>query len=146
MRISTKGRYALRMMIDLAKYHGTDQWIPLKDVSARQGISVKYLEQIVQHLCSAGLLRSLRGPQGGYRLAHAPDQYTAGQIIRAIEGSLAPVACLDAPENQCPRASYCPTLGFWEGLQQVVNDYIDGVSLSDLADREQPQDAYDYSI
>ena len=103
MKVSTKGRYALRLMVDLGVNGGEDKYISLKDISARQNISIKYLEQIVTPLHRAGLVRSVRGAQGGYRLSRKADKYTAGEILRAIEGSFAPIACLETPENECER-------------------------------------------
>ncbi len=143
MKISAKGRYALRLMIDLAQ-RDSDGWTALKDISKRQGISVKYLEQIVSGLSRAGLLRSSRGAAGGYQLTRPADQYTAGEIIRALEGPLAPVACLEQDLNRCPRCDICPTIKLWEGLYEVVNQYLDSVLLRDLAKVEAPID--DYSI
>ena len=131
MKISSKGRYALRMMIDIAENSG-GQPVAIKDISERQSISTKYLEQIVTGLTRARLLKSERGPQGGYMLTRAPKDYTVGQIIRAIEGNLAPVACLDDETNQCDRASICRTLGFWTGLYKAIDDYVDSVTLEDL--------------
>jgi Rrf2 family protein len=146
MLVSTKGRYALRMMIDLARFAPTGEWIPLKDISTRQDISIKYLEQIVQRLCNAGMLRSLRGPLGGYRLANPASQYTAGQILRCIEGSLAPVGCLETQPNACERYPVCPSVHFWEGLYQVINQYVDGVTLEALAEQDQGPEALNYNI
>lgn len=131
MKISTKGRYALRFMIDLAQ-NGSGECVPLKDISNRQGISVKYLEQIVTPLVREGLIRGVRGNQGGYILAKTPSQYTAGEILRPVEGNLAPVACLDNEHNLCPKKNVCPTIGFWEGLYEVVNKYVDSYTLEDL--------------
>lgn len=131
MKISTKGRYALRLMTDIAAHEGEGN-VSLRDVAARQGISVKYLEQIAGTLAKAGLLRSGRGAQGGYRLAREPEQYTVGDILRLTEGNLAPVACLGGPENRCERCGECPTLDFWTGLYAVVNQYIDRYTLADL--------------
>jgi len=131
MKVSTKGRYALRMMIDIAE-HSVDEWIPIKDISERQGISLKYLEQIVTNLTRAGLLRSGRGSGGGYMLSKTPDQYTVGEILRAIEGKLAPVACLVDDVNQCEHSQYCKTLCFWKGLYQVIDNYVNSVTLQDL--------------
>ena len=131
MKISTKGRYALRLMTDIAAHDG-DGNVSLKDVAARQEISVKYLEQIAGTLAKAGLLHSGRGAQGGYRLAREPEQYTVGDILRLTEGNLAPVACLGGPENRCERCGECPTLDFWTGLYAVVNQYIDRYTLADL--------------
>ena len=131
MKISTKGRYALRLMTDIAA-HDSDGYVSLKDVAARQGISMKYSEQIAGLLAKAGLLHSGRGAQGGYRLAKRPEDYTVGSILRLTEGNLAPVACLEGPENVCQRCGECSTLGFWAGLYAVVNDYIDRYTLADL--------------
>lgn len=136
MRVSTKGRYALRLMVDLALHSG-GEYIALKDISARQEVSVKYLEQIVALLGKAGFLKSVRGPCGGYRLARAPEDYTAGEILRLTEGSLAPVPCLDDKPNRCPRYARCSTISFWEGLEQAVGRYLDSVTLADLARQEQ---------
>ncbi|MEE0775561.1 MAG: Rrf2 family transcriptional regulator [Bacillota bacterium] len=132
MKISTKGRYALRLMLDLAQ-NSNDSFISLKDISTRQGISVKYLEQIVGNLCNLGLLKSSRGSQGGYMLVKTPEEYTIGSILRVTEGKLAPVACLDNDaEVDCTRAQDCMTLGFWQGLYKVINDYVDQFTLADL--------------
>lgn len=131
MKISTKGRYALRLMTDIAA-HDREGYVSLRDAAGRQGVSLKYLEQIAGVLARAGLLESGRGAQGGYRLSRAPEEYTAGEILRLAEGSLAPVACLGEEENRCQRSAQCPTLGFWEGLYQVVNEYIDRYTLADL--------------
>lgn len=132
MKISTRGRYALRMMIDLAQ-QDTGDWIALRDISARQGISMKYLEQIVTPLTSAGLLKSLRGAKGGYRLARPAERYTPGEILRAIEGSMVPVACMEDEENACPRYACCTTIAFWQGLSNVINSYLNGTTLAQLA-------------
>lgn len=141
MRISTKGRYALRLMIDLAENHD-GSLISLRDVAERQEISVKYLEQIVGMLSKAGLLRSGRGPQGGYRLSRAPEEYTVGDILRLTEGNLAPVACLEDAENQCQRCGECATLDFWSGLYRVINQYIDQFTLADLVEAEKRKGRY----
>ncbi|BFL47648.1 Rrf2 family transcriptional regulator [Lactonifactor longoviformis] len=145
MKISAKGRYALRLMIDLAE-HNSGEYIPLKEISRRQEISVKYLEQIVVILGKAGYLRSTRGPQGGYMLAKDPGQYTAGDILRLIEGKLAPVACLEDETNQCLRQEACATLKFWEGLYRVINEYVDSVTLQDLAEEHRKSGALDFII
>ena len=131
MKISTKGRYALRLMLDLAQQKD-GEYTSLKDVSGRQSVSMKYLEQIVAQLCRAGYLRSLRGPQGGYRLARRPEDYTVGDILRVTEGDLSPTTCLQDEYNACPNASMCPTLPFWQGLYTVVNDYVNGTTLADF--------------
>ncbi len=134
MKVSTKGRYALRLMVDLGEYSVDGKYVSLKDISSRQNISIKYLEQIVTPLHRAGLVRSVRGAQGGYRLSRDPERYTAGEILRAIEGSFAPIACLETEVNECERYSRCPTVGFWEGMYRVISDYIDSVSLKQLID------------
>ncbi len=145
MKISTKGRYALRFMLDLALY-GEGRYLPLKEVSARQEISLKYLEQIVAQFGKAGLLESVRGPQGGYRLAKAPKDYTVGEILRCSEGSLAPIACLEHQVNTCPRQAVCGTLSFWKGLQKVVDEYVDSVTLADLAEEQKEAGANNFCI
>lgn len=132
MMISTKGRYALRVMIDLAIY-AKDNYVTLKEISARQDISVKYLEQVIALLNRAGFLRSLRGNSGGYMLAKDASEYTAGDILRAAEGSLAPIACLKGEVNNCQRLGHCTTISFWENYYKVINDYVDSVTLGDLA-------------
>ncbi len=137
MKISTKGRYALRLMADVA-VHDREGYVSLRDAADRQGISLKYLEQIAGMLSRAGLLQSGRGAQGGYRLTKAPEEYTVGSILRLTEGSLAPVACLREDENRCERSGKCPTLDFWMGLYDVVNRYIDGFTLADLLEEEPP--------
>ena len=142
MMISTKGRYALRVMIDLAE-HPTDGYIPLKLIAERQGISEKYLESIIKLLVRARLLTGLRGKGGGYRLCKSPDQFTTGQILRLMEGSLAPVACLEAGSSPCDRAGECRTLSLWAGLNDVINKYLDQYTLADLL-REDGD--YDYVI
>lgn len=136
MKISTKGRYALRLMIDIARY-GDGGLVSLKDVAERQGISQKYLEQIVGLLNKSGFLRSERGAQGGYRLAKRPEEYTVGSILRLTEGNLAPVACLEDEENHCERCDQCATLDFWTGLYRTVNAYIDRYTLADLVEGEE---------
>ena len=145
MRISTKGRYALRLMLDLA-IPNTGEYISLKDISARQNITVKYLEQIVTGLTRAGFLRSQRGNSGGYRLAKKPEDYTVGEILRAMEGSLEPIACLDDEVNQCPRSGECLTLPFWKGLSDVIREYVDGTTLQDLKEQSYETGADNYSI
>lgn len=131
MKISTRGRYALRLMIDLAEHH-SDGVISLRDISERQGISTKYLEHIVNQLCKAGLLKSVRGAQGGYMLMKEPAQYTVGSILRVTEGSLSPISCIDDNPNRCARQNICPTVDFWQGLHQIINNYVDRFTLEDL--------------
>lgn len=131
MMISTKGRYALRTMIDIAQ-QGSDKFVSLRDISERQGISIKYLEQIVGALTRAGLLNSGRGAQGGYKLARLPEDYTAGDILRLTEGALAPVACLAEDANHCARCGQCTTIDFWQGLYRTINEYVDSITLAQL--------------
>lgn len=145
MKISTKGRYALRMLLDLAE-HRADGFVALKDIAERQRISKKYLEQIVPLLTKSGLLRANRGYQGGYLLTKPADQYTVGEILRITEGSLAPVACLEQDINDCPRTAECVTLPVWEGLYQAVTNYLDGLTLQDIIDRNAARNGNDYCI
>ena len=143
MLISTKGRYALRVMIDLAE-HQADGFIPLKVIAERQEISEKYLESIIKLLVKAKLLNGLRGKGGGYQLTKAPEQYTVGSILRMTEDSMAPVACLEPGAGICPRAAECRTLSLWKGLDKVINDYLNNFTLADLT-RSNP-DSFDYVI
>ncbi len=133
MKISTKGRYALRMMIDLAA-HGEGEFVALKDIAERQDISKKYLEQIVPLLGKAELLRANRGNRGGYALTRPPEKYTVGEILRVTEGNMSPVACLQYKVNTCPRRAECTALPVWEGLNKVIADYLDGITLRDILD------------
>ncbi|MBQ6780485.1 MAG: Rrf2 family transcriptional regulator [Treponema sp.] len=145
MKISTRGRYALRFMIDLAQ-HNNGTYVALKDVSARQNISIKYLEQITSLLSKFGLLISVRGPQGGYKLAKRADEYSVAEILRITEGSLAPVSCLETPVNTCSRKEFCQTLKLWEGLNKVINDYLTSVSLEDLIHGSTENEYFCYMI
>ncbi|MDR1651212.1 MAG: Rrf2 family transcriptional regulator [Synergistaceae bacterium] len=145
MKISTKGRYALRVMVDLA-IHDTGEFIPLKNVSSRQEITIKYLEQIIPMLSRAGYLKSSRGKDGGYRLAGSSRDYKVGDILRTVEGDLSPVACMVDDPNRCPRSGWCPTLPMWEGLNKVINDYLDGITLEDLVNQSHNIEGFDYSI
>ena len=139
MLISTKGRYALRVMIDLAE-HRTDEFVSLNGIARRQGISEKYLESIIRVLVKGKLLDSLRGKGGGYRLRKKPEEYTVGSILRLTEESLAPVACLEVSAEACPRAGECRTLPVWQGLDQVINGYLDSVTLADLMEQGSERD------
>lgn len=130
--ISTRGRYALRVMIDLAE-SGSTKLIPLKDIAARQDISQKYLESIMSTLSKAGLVEAQHGKGGGYRLRRDAGDYTVGEILRLTEGSLAPVSCLEAGAAPCENAPKCRTLGMWKKLDGMINDFFDGISLMDLA-------------
>ena len=143
MKISTKGRYALRMLLDLAE-HRSEGYIALKDIAKRQDISKKYLEQIIPILNRSDFLKTNRGYQGGYMLAKDPAQYTVGDILRMTEGSLAPVACTEQNPIECARSADCPTLPVWQGLYRVINEYLDGITLQDILDsyRERGADSY----
>ncbi|MCM1161828.1 MAG: Rrf2 family transcriptional regulator [Roseburia sp.] len=136
MKISTKGRYALRLMLDLA-LHDTGEPVRIKEISTRQDISDKYLEQIVSMLNKAGLVKSIRGPQGGYRLSKQPNQYTVGEILRITEGSLAPVSCLEDEPNECKRQEQCATLLLWQKLNEAISGVVDTVTLADLVEWQQ---------
>ena len=133
MKISTKGRYALRLMLDLA-IHSEGSAVPLRDVAQRQEISDKYLEQIVTQLSRAGLVRSVRGAGGGYLLTRTPEGYTVGEILRVLEGSLAPVSCADGV-GCCERADRCVTVEVWREIQAAVDGVVDHLTLADLVRR-----------
>ena len=145
VKISTKGRYALRLMLDLAQVD-TENFTSLKDIAERQNVSKKYLEQIVPMLTRADYLMANRGFQGGYKLTKTPAEYTVGQILRLTEGSLAPVACLDHEPIQCDRCEDCITLPLWKGLDKVISDYLDNITLQDLLDNHSERLADDYVI
>ena len=138
MRISTKWRYALRMLIDLAE-HQNSGYIALKDIANRQNISKKYLEQIVPIFNRNNILRTNRGFQGGYALAKSPDKYTIGEILRLTEGGLSPVACLDQDPTECERSGECATL-------RVINEYLDSITLQDVLDQQRERYANNYVI
>ena len=134
MLISTRGRYALRVMIDMAE-HDRGTYIPLKEIAARQEISEKYLENILPVLIRHGFLTGLRGKGGGYRLTRPPEEYTVGSVIKLVEGSIAPVACVECQENvsgQCERAAVCRTLPMWKRLQGKLDEFFEGITLADL--------------
>lgn len=137
MRISTKGRYAMRLMLDLAT-NQTGEPIRLKDVARRQDISEKYLEQIISILNKAGFVRSIRGPQGGYMLQRSPKDYTVGMILRLTEGSLTPVECAGG-ENSCNREDNCATRMLWKKLDDAINSVVDTVTLEDLLEWQSAQ-------
>ncbi len=144
-KFSTKGRYALRMLLDLA-LHRNEGYISLKDIAERQEISKKYLEQIVPLLNRSNILKTNRGYQGGYMLAKEPSECSVGYILRLTEGSLAPVTCLENEHNDCPRAGECMTLYVWEGLYTTVSKYLDGITLQDIIDRHSVNGDNDYCI
>ena len=145
LKISTKGRYALRMMIDLAQNQG-DGYVSLKDIANRQEISKKYLEQIVAILNKPDILRTNRGYQGGYRLAKKANEYTVGDILRLTEGGIAPVSCLENSPIICDRADNCITLPVWKGLYRVISEYVDSITLQDIIDKNSDISSFDYVI
>lgn len=135
MKISTKGRYALRLMTDLA-IHKEDGYISIKSVATRQNISEKYLEQIIKLLAKENLVESTRGAQGGYKLTREPIEYTVGEILRVTEGSLAPVACLETDDNPCENCMDCVTLEIWQCVLDAVNKVVDSITLQYLVDKQ----------
>ena len=141
MMISTKGRYALRVLIDMAE-HQSAGYVPLKEIAQRQEISEKYLESIVKTLVKGGILTGLRGKGGGYRLSRSPDEVTVKSVLRMTGESLAPVACLEPGAAPCARAAECRTLQFWQGLDKRIGEYLEGFTISDLMQTEQPGDFY----
>lgn len=141
MKISTRGRYAIRVMLDLAE-HSTGEYIPLTDVAKRQEISEKYLESIVSMLVKNNLLIALRGKGGGYRLTKKPEDYSIASILKVTEGAFAPVACLEQQPNECERVVHCKTLKMWEGLQKLLNDYFENITIRDLLETETGADNY----
>ena len=130
MMISTKGRYALRVMLDLAD-QTKGSYIPLKDIAHRQEISVKYLENILASLSRAGLVEAIRGKGGGYRLSRPPEQYSVGEILRAVEESIEPVKCIENGTPICETADSCSTLPIWKGLSALINNYLNSITLAD---------------
>lgn len=138
MKISTKGRYAVRLMLDLAM-HNTGECIKVKEIAARQNISEKYLEQIIAVLNKAGYVKSMRGAQGGYRIAKDPKECTVGMILRLTEGSLAPVTCLEEDASECERCDICMTQGVWKELYGAINQVVDSVTLADLMEKQKGQ-------
>lgn len=141
MKISTRGRYAIRVILDLSE-HDTGEYIPLTDVAKRQEISEKYLEAIVAMLVKNNLLVALRGKGGGYKLTKRPEEYSVASILRVTEGAFAPVACLEQQPNQCERVTHCKTLKMWEGLQTLLNDYFENITIRDLLDNDPGADNY----
>lgn len=133
MRISTKGRYALRLMLDLALQNGGEP-VSIKDIAKRQGISEKYLEQIISLLNKAGFVKSIRGAAGGYVLRKQPKEYTVGMILRTTEGSLAPVDCVEQDYDECERMAGCVTVMIWKKINDAVNDVVDNITLADLVE------------
>lgn len=140
--ISTRGRYALRVMIDIAEHSGGD-FVPMKEVAARQEISLKYIERIMPLLTKENLVEGQHGKGGGYRLCRLPEDYSVGEILRATEGGLAPVACLECGAKPCSRAAECRTLPMWQKYYAMTNEFFDGISVADLMKNEA---AFDYVI
>ncbi|MBQ8910009.1 MAG: Rrf2 family transcriptional regulator [Oscillospiraceae bacterium] len=139
MMISSRGRYCLRVMTDLAEHQG-EGYIPMKDVAKRQGFSLKYMEKLLPVLVKTNIVEGLQGKTGGYRLTRKPEEYTLGEILRLTEGSLAPVACLECGAVPCDRAAECRTLPVWTELDRIVNQYLDSVTVADLLKIGMPQD------
>ena len=137
--ISTKGRYALRVMVDLAEHQREGEYLPLKDIAQRQGISEKYLESILKGLVQEKMLAGLRGKGGGYQLTRKPEEYSISSILRLTEGELTAVACLESGAEACPRADQCPTLPMWRRLNALIRDFFDGVTLADLLEQRRDQ-------
>jgi Rrf2 family protein len=133
--ISTRGRYAIRVMLDIAK-NQQDAYVPMKDVVKRQNLSLKYLEQILPDLTKNKLVEGVQGKGGGYRLVRKPEEYTIGEILRAAEHELAPVACLADGAKECDRRKICQTVEFWEGFYNVINEYLDSKTLADLMKKQ----------
>ena len=131
MMVSTRGRYALRVLLDLAEHRG-DAYTPMKDVAERQGLSLKYLEKIMPVLTKNGMVEGIHGKGGGYRLTRSPEEYVVGELLRLTEGDLAPVACLECGAVPCDRAGDCRTLPMWSAFNTMVNDYFDNITLADL--------------
>ena len=142
MKISTRGRYAVRILLDIALHQGNG-YVPMKDIARRQRISRKYGDQIGMQLSQAGLLLAARGRQGGYRLIPDAGDVTVLKVLKTMEGSLAPVQCLETSPNLCDRCSFCMTLSMWTGLDRVVADYLDGITLQSLIDQAPPQPEYE---
>lgn len=136
MKISTKGRYALRLMLDLAM-HQNEGCVSLKTIAKRQDISEKYSEQIIKLLAKNGFVRSTRGKQGGYQLTKAPAEYTVGEILRVTEGSLAPVSCLEDEASPCEHCGDCVTIEIWQGVLDAINEVVDGITLEYLVQKQQ---------
>lgn len=145
MKISTKGRYALRLMLDLA-LNNTGEYISIKSIASRQEISEKYLEQIISLLNKAGYVKSIRGAGGGYRLSKDPKEYTVGMILKLTEGSLMPVDCLDPDIDDCNRATSCITREVWQKLYDAILGVVDNITLQDLVDKQMQYVPYDFSI
>ena len=145
MKISTKGRYALQMLLDLAE-HKNDGFIALKEIAERQNISKQYLEQIITIINNSKILRANRGKQGGYMLAKEPSKITIGHVLRITEGSLSTTTCLESDINYCEMSRNCKTLHIWKELNKVIADYLDSVTLQDILNKHQNAESFDYAI
>lgn len=145
MKISTKGRYAMRMFLDLAE-HQNCGYIALKDIAERQNISKKYLEQIIPVFNNSGILKTNRGSHGGYMLAKTPDKCTVGEVLRLTEGTLAPIACVEEESSECERSQDCAMLPVWKGLYKVIIEYLDGITLQDILDEQRDRYINNYVI
>lgn len=145
MKISTKGRYALTIMVELAN-SDPEKYTSIKTISQNQGISEKYLEQIISALNKSGLVKSIRGSKGGYKLSRSPSEYTVGEILRSMEGSLAPVSCLENEYNRCPKSSNCISLYVWEKIYNAVNDVVNSITIQDIIDNKIIQPDTNYNI
>lgn len=141
MKISTKGRYAVRVMMDIAEHDGGEDFVKANQISARQGISAKYLEQIIAILNKAGYVNSVRGAQGGYKLAQPAENYTVGMILRLTEGSLFPVACMDEEVNSCSRCNNCEPLEVWKQISDAINNVVDNVTIADLLQKKMERES-----
>ena len=139
MIVSTKGRYALRVMVDLAEHHNEER-IPLKEVAERQQISQKYIEAIMTLLSKNGLVNGVHGKGGGYKLSRKPEEYKVGEILRITEGTLAPVSCLECGAAPCPKKERCRTLPMWEKLDALISDFFDSITIADLCNKNCPDD------
>ena len=135
MMVSTRGRYALRVLIDLAENGGLETYVPMKEVAERQGISVKYVERIMPVLTKNGLVEGMHGQGGGYKLTRKPSEYKVGEILRLTEGDLAPVACLAHDAAKCERSSVCRPLSMWHKFNEITNEYFDGITVGDLMEK-----------
>lgn len=135
MKISTRGRYAIRLMLELA-LDNTGEYITIKSISEKQNASDKYLEQIINVLSRGGFVKSKRGSHGGYRLSRSAEKYSIGMILRLIEGSLVPIACMEDDPNQCPRCDQCVTLDIWKQLDEAISGVVDNITLADLAQKQ----------
>ena len=131
MIVSTRGRYALRVLVEMAE-HSSDERIPLKEISEKQGISQKYMESIMTLLSKNGFVDAIHGKGGGYKLNRKPEEYRIGDILRLTEGTLAPVACLEKNADQCPKQNVCRTVGMWRKLDELIESYLDSVTIADL--------------